>query len=230
MAGDRHRGYANRMVELLIHTFVVLFVVVDPVGLAALFPGLAPGTPPEALRRMAPKGTGVAAAILVGVVFLGDAVLRYLGVGLPAFRIAGGALLFLLAIDMVFARHSGLRSTTEREQEEAEHRRDISVFPLAIPLIAGPGAMTSILLVVSEHRGHWQVVVMVLGVLAAVLGITLAMLLAARWVLAWLGETGANVISRVLGVVLAALAVQFILDGLAEALSPAATPEISGGD
>lgn len=229
MASGRGGGYASGMAELLVHTFVVLFVVVDPVGLAALFPGLAPGARPEALRRMALKGTGVAAAILVGFVFLGDALLRYLGVGLPAFRIAGGVLLFLLAIDMVFARHSGLRSTTEREHEEAEHRRDISVFPLAIPLIAGPGAMTSILLVVSEHRGDWQVVLMVLGVLAAVLGITLAMLLAARRVLVVLGETGANVISRVLGVVLAALAVQFILDGVAEALPLAAASETLRG-
>jgi len=203
--------------ELLLNTFVVLFLVVDPVGLAALFPSLAPGAGAADLRRMAVKGTLVAAAILVGFVFLGDALLRYLGVGLPAFRIAGGVLLFLLAIDMVFARQSGLRSTTEREHEEAEQRRDISVFPLAIPLIAGPGTMTSILLLVSEHRGDWQVTTMLLGVLALVLGITLVMLLAAHQVLAWLGETGANVVSRVLGVVLAALAVQFILDGVAEA-------------
>ena len=206
-----------KMTELLIHTFVVLFVVVDPVGLAALFPGLAPGARPAALRQMAVKGTAVAAGILVGFVFLGDALLRYLGVGMPAFRIAGGVLLFLLAIDMVFARQSGLRSTTEQEHEEAEQRRDISVFPLAIPLIAGPGAMTSILLVVSAHRGDWQVQGLLLAVLAAVLGVTLVLLLAAHRILALLGETGANVVSRVLGVVLAALAVQFILDGVAAA-------------
>jgi multiple antibiotic resistance protein len=202
------------MIELLTGTATVLFVVVDPVGLAALFAGLTHGGTAAYRRRMAWKGTAVAAVILVAFAVLGDALFRYLGVGLPAFRIAGGALLFLLAIDMVFARQSGLRSTTLSEQAEAQHRSDISVFPLGIPLIAGPGALTTVLLVVNNHRGDVVVLGALLAVIAAVMVVTLLSLLLSAQVMRLLGETGANVISRVLGVVLAALAIQFILDGL----------------
>jgi multiple antibiotic resistance protein len=200
------------MLDLLIGTFTVLLVVVDPIGVAALFAGLTRGGTAAYRRRMALKGTVVAAVILVAFAILGDALFGYLGVGLPAFRIAGGALLFLLAIDMVFARHSGLRSTTLSEQAEA--RADISVFPLGIPLIAGPGAMTTVLLVVNSHRGDMAVLGALLAVIAAIMALTLVSLLFASQVMRILGETGANVISRVLGVVLAALAIQFILDGL----------------
>jgi len=202
------------MFELLTGTATVLFVVVDPVGLAALFAGLTYGGTPAYRRRMALKGTAVAAVILVAFAVLGDALFSYLGVGLPAFRIAGGALLFLLAIDMVFARQSGLRSTTLSEQAEAQHRSDISVFPLGIPLIAGPGALTTVLLVVNNHRGDVVVLGALLAVIAGVMVVTLLSLLLSAQVMRILGETGANVISRVLGVVLAALAIQFILDGL----------------
>jgi multiple antibiotic resistance protein len=202
------------MLDLLIGTFTVLLVVVDPIGVAALFAGLTRGGTAAYRRRMALKGTVVAAVILVAFAILGDALFGYLGVGLPAFRIAGGALLFLLAIDMVFARHSGLRSTTLSEQAEAQSRADISVFPLGIPLIAGPGAMTTVLLVVNSHRGDMAVLGALLAVIAAIMALTLVSLLFASQVMRILGETGANVISRVLGVVLAALAIQFILDGL----------------
>jgi multiple antibiotic resistance protein len=139
--------------------------------------------------------------------------LAALGIGLPAFRIAGGVLLFLLAIDMVFARQSGLRSTTIREQREAETKQDISVFPLAFPLIAGPGALTTVLLMSSTAKGAFAFTG-TLVVLLIVLGFTLVSLLYAARILRFLGETGANVISRLFGLVLAALAVQFILDGV----------------
>jgi multiple antibiotic resistance protein len=145
--------------------------------------------------------------------FAGDGLLRLLGIGLPAFRIAGGALLFLLAIDMVFARQSGLRSTTEREQAEAEHKRDISVFPLAFPLIAGPGALTTVLLM-SASAGGLSLRTAMVAVVLAVSGLTLFALLAAGRILRLIGETGANVLSRLFGLVLAALAVQYMLDGL----------------
>jgi len=134
------------MFELLFDTFLILFVVIDPVGLAPIF------RRPDARRtRTIPathalRGTALAALVLVVFTLLGDSLLAALNIGLPAFRIAGGALLFLLAIDMVFARHSGVRAPTQREQAEAEHKKDISVFPLAIPLIAGPGAITTVLL------------------------------------------------------------------------------------
>lgn len=207
------------MLELLLNTFVILFVVLDPIGLTPLFAALTHGGSRAYQRRMAIKGTLVAGVILVTFVFVGAPLLRWLGVGIPAFRLAGGALLFLLAIEMVFARHSGLRSTTSAERAEAEHKEDIAVFPLAIPLIAGPGALTTLLLMLTEGQGDPAVVAVVLLVLAVVLGITLLTLLSAARLTAVMGETGANVVSRVLGVILAALAVQFMLDGLRDGLA-----------
>lgn len=204
------------MLELIVDTFISLFVVIDPIGLAPIFIGLTYNSSGEHRRRMAIKGTATAALILVFFIFVGDNLLHALGIGLPAFRIAGGALLFLIAIDMLFARHSGVRSTTAQEQQEAAHKNDISVFPLAIPLIAGPGALTTVLLMVStaDRAMPVSVTVVVVGVLLAVLLLTLVALLLAGRIVQFMGETGANVVSRVLGVLLAALAVQYIIDGL----------------
>jgi multiple antibiotic resistance protein len=201
-------------------TFVVLFVVVDPVGLVPIFIGLTAGHDVLYRRRTAFKGTGLAALILFLVMLLGNHLLIWLGIGLPAFRIAGGVLLFLLAIDMVFARQSGLRGTTPQEQEEAEQKTDVSVFPLAFPLIAGPGAITTILLTTVGGAGGPEIYVGLFAVLGLVLLLTLAALLLAGRIGILLGETGANVISRLLGLVLAALAAQFILDGLKASLLP----------
>lgn len=202
------------MIELLFDTFIILFVVVDPIGLAPMFAALTRDDTPRQRRRLALRGVLIAGGILVTFVIVGDALLRALGIGVPAFQIAGGVLLFLLAVDMLFARHSGLRSTTEREQREAEHRKDISVFPLAIPLIAGPGALTTVLLMVSEQGDNPAVIGATLVVVMLVLAMALGSLLLSGRLLRLIGETGANVISRVLGVVLAALAAQYILDGL----------------
>ena len=202
------------MIALLVNTFVILVVVIDPIGLTPMFAALTHGETPTYKRRMAFKGTALAAAVLVVFVLIGDGLLRSLGISLAAFRIAGGVLLFLLAIDMVFARHSGLRSTTLREQAEAEQRKDISVFPLAIPLIAGPGAITTVLLTVGNQPSMMTTLVFLL-VLAVVLLLTLGALLLAPRIMTLMGETGANVVTRTLGIVLAALAVQFMLDGIA---------------
>ncbi len=210
------------MNELLLHAFTTLFVVIDPIGQPALFAGLTQGSSPADQRRMAVRGAALGALILFAFAFAGNTMLEWLGVGLPAFRIAGGILLLLLAIDMLFARDSGLRSTTESEQEEAGQKRDISVFPLAIPLIAGPGAMTSVVLLMGQSAGNALHTAAILGVLALVLLLTLGFLLLAIPINALLGVTGANVISRVLGIVLAALAVQFMLDGIGQALPLAA--------
>jgi multiple antibiotic resistance protein len=199
--------------EILLNTFVVLFIVIDPVGLAPMFIALTPGASPAYQRKMAFNGTLLASGMLLVFYFLGDTLLNALGIGIPAFRIAGGALLFLLAIDMVFARQSGLRSTTTREQQEAETKQDISVFPLAFPLIAGPGALTTVLLMSTTAKSA-LVFGGVLVLLVVVLGITLVSLLYATRILKFLGETGTNVISRVFGLILAALAVQYILDGI----------------
>jgi len=199
--------------DLLLNSFVVLFIVVDPIGVAALFSMLSREVPRADQRRMAVKASVLAGAILVVFFLLGDRLLLRLGIGLPAFRIAGGVLLFLLAIDMVFARQSGLRSATMREQIEAEHRPDISVFPLAFPLIAGPGALTSVLLMAASAHPlaiHLGMLVVLMGVSV----LTLVSLLLAPQIMGLLGETGTNVISRLFGLVLAALAVQFVIDGL----------------
>ncbi len=194
--------------------FITFLVVIDPIGLVPLFGALTVGASEEYRRRMAMKGVLIAALVLLFFAVGGFAVLRVLGIGLAAFRIAGGILLFLLAIDMVFARHSGLRSTTRRETEEARGRNDISVFPLAIPLLAGPGALTSLLLMLSAAHGSLAAIGALLGILALVLAITLVVLLFSVRILAFMGETGANVVTRLLGVLLTALAVQYVLTGI----------------
>src|SRR3990167_3477201 len=165
------------MIELLFDTFIILFVVVDPIGLAPMFAALTRDDTPRQRRRLALRGVLIAGCILVTFVIVGDALLRALGIGVPAFQIAGGVLLFLLAVDMLFARHSGLRSTTEREQREAETKKDISVFPLAIPLIAGPGALTSVLLMVGDQGDDPLVIGTVLAVILVVLLVTLVSLI-----------------------------------------------------
>ncbi len=203
------------MFQFFLDSFVILFVVIDPIGLVPMFAALTQGEPPAWRRRMAVRGTVIAAGILVVFVLVGDWLLRALGIGMPAFQIAGGVLLFLLAVDMVLARPSGLRGPTAREQKEAARSRDISVFPLAIPLIAGPGALTTVLLRVGDRGSDPVAILAVIGVLALVLVLTLSTLLLTPQLMRLIGETGANVVTRVFGVVLAALAVQYALDGLA---------------
>ena len=202
------------MLERFVNMFIVLFVVVDPIGVTPMFGALTHGGGHIHRRRMAIKGTMLAAMILLIFAFSGDWLLRILGIGLPAFKIAGGVLLFLIAIDMVFARQSGGRSATTREEQEARDKQDISVFPLAFPLIAGPGALATILLMVGEAHGQILLFLGVIVVLLLVLGLTLGCLLLAGHLMKLLGETGANVVGRLFGVILAALAVQFVVDGV----------------
>jgi len=201
------------MNELMVQAFTMLVVVIDPVGLAPIFAALTPRATMRQRSRMAVKGVLLATVILLTFAFIGHRMLLVLGISLDAFRIAGGLLLFLLAVDMLLARPSGLRSTTGEEWEEASHHVDISVFPLAIPLIAGPGAMTSIVLLMGGVEGDPVRTALILAVLCGVLLLSLLTLLMASGIGRLLGVTGANVISRVLGIVLAALAVQFVLDG-----------------
>ena len=202
------------MLDLIFNAFVTLFVVIDPVGVATIFAALTFNENEAHRRKMAFKGTLISAIILLAFTLVGAWLLETLGISLPAFRIAGGILLFFLAIDMVLARDSGLRSTTLRENEEAATRQDISVFPLAIPLIAGPGGLTSMLLLTDSAPNKFEATTIVIGVLLVVLLITLIFLLAAGRILKVIGVTGSGVISRVLGILLAALAVQFVIDGL----------------
>jgi|SRR5215218_2368031 len=205
------------MLEFAFNSLVTLLVVVDPLGLAPIYAALTKGYPEKRKREAAIRGTVLGSAILFLFALAGDALLEALGIGIPAFRIAGGILLFLLALDMIFARPTGLRSRSIRAQEEESYEQDVSVFPLAIPLLAGPGAITTVLLYTGDRSAAEVGVFM--AVLLAILLLTLGSLLLAPRVLRLFGETGANVLSRVLGVLLAALAVQFVLDGIQTSLT-----------
>ncbi len=202
------------MTPTAVLAFTTLFATVAPIDVAAIFAALTVHQSAARKRRTAAKAVLVASAILLVIALFGSDALQMLGVGLPALRIAGGLLLFLIAIDMVFARHSGVSSTTAAESEEAEARTDISVFPIATPLIAGPGAMGAVILRIADAGGDPGRVAVVLAALLAVMAITYGMLMAAAAISRLLGVTGLNVITRVLGVLLAALAVQFVIDGV----------------
>lgn len=201
------------MIEQLVKFFVVFFVVVDPVSLIPLFAGLTQGASARYKKKMAGKATAIALAISVLFALAGAKFLDIMGVSLSSFRIAGGTLLFLIALDMVFARPSGSRSTTT-EQEETKKREDISVFPLAFPFIAGPGALATILLAAGEVRAKPLLFAGLLGAVGLVLIACWVSMLATPRLMKALGVTGANVVSRLSGVILAALAVQFIVDGI----------------
>lgn len=200
--------------DYLLSAFVTLLVVVDPVSLAPMFASLTARATADTRRRIALNACLIAAAILCGVAIVGDWVLRQLGISLPAFRIAGGLLLFAVAFDMVL----GWRS--EREGKEAaqavreEHVRHIAAFPLAIPLMAGPGAITATLLLSGRAQGDPTTVLMLLGVIVAVTAVCLAAFAAASRITRLIGTMGNLVLSRLLGVVLAALAVQYVVDGV----------------
>lgn len=200
------------MLEFALQAFVLLLVVIDPFGMTPIFSALTAQQSAWQRRQTAIKGVTIAAGAMAFFTFGGVWLLDYLGIGMPAFRIAGGILLFLIAIDMLFVRHSGLSSATEQEQDEAAKRGDISVFPLAIPLIAGPGALTTVMLL--THDRGMMTSLLVLGISLLVLAITLFMFFIADRVQRFLGETGINVITRLLGILLAALAMQFVIDGM----------------
>lgn len=207
------------MLQTAIYTFINLVVIIDPVGVAAMFAGLTGRMEPHERRRIATRAVVIAGIVLLVFAVGGDYLLKALGISLPAFRLAGGALLFLIAIDMLLAGHAGFRSLTRPEDAEARVSDDLSVFPLAIPLIAGPGAMTSMVLLMGRAGGESAQMLTVLLVLAGVLTLSFALLLAAARIVKILGVTGINVVARVLGIVLAGLAAQLILDGLNQGLA-----------
>jgi multiple antibiotic resistance protein len=208
------------MFEQSLKFFVVFFVVVDPVSLIPLFTGLTAGASSSYKHRMAVKAVTISAAILLLFALGGAAFLQLMGISLEAFRIFGGLLLFLLALEMVFARESGTRTSSD-EAAESRRRADISVFPLAFPFIAGPGALATILLWFGRIRlpGQAGLFSGLIAAAALVLAIVLALLWVAEPLMRVIGVTGANVASRILGVVLGALAVQFVIDGLRQAFA-----------
>lgn len=202
------------MFEPFVVAFTAFFATVAPIDVAALFAALTARATAPHRRAMALKGVAIASGILVVFALGGNKLLEILGITLPALRTAGGILLLLIAVDMVFARPSGGVTTTDDEDAEAAHKRDISVFPLATPLIAGPGAMGAAMLLTADAQGDATRIAIVVAALAAVMAITLALLLAAAQVSKFVGVTAQSVIARVVGILLAALAVQFIFDGL----------------
>ena len=208
------------MFEQSLKFFVVFFVVVDPVSLIPLFTGLTAGASSSYQHRMAAKAVTISAAILLLFALGGAAFLQLMGISLEAFRIFGGLLLFLLALEMVFARESGTRTSSD-EAAESRRRADISVFPLAFPFIAGPGALATILLWFGRIQLPAQTGLFcaLIAAAALVLAIVLALLWVAQPLMRVIGVTGANVASRILGVILGALAVQFVIDGLRQAFA-----------
>jgi len=203
------------MVDELLKFFVLFFVVVEPITLVPLFAALTEGAE-DFRRRMALKAVLVSGFVLLVFALGGAWFLRTMGISIDAFRIAGGVMLFLIALEMVFARESGTRVTSE-EKDESRKRADISVFPLAFPFIAGPGAIAIVLLTFGAPRPQPLLAVGLFGVVVLVLAITYGLLRLTPTVMRVMGVTGAHVVSRLAGVVLAALAVQFMIDGLSGA-------------
>lgn len=199
--------------EFLISAFVTLFVVVDPIGLVPSFIAITHGLSTAVQRQVALRACLIAAAILAGSALVGDWLLRALSITLPAFRIAGGLLLFSIASEMVF----GVRVTRQSAQAEKaidQHARNIAAFPLGIPLMAGPGAITASVLLAGRADGDAVRLGVLLGAIAAVLLVCFAAFLLAGRIARMMGPTGNVVASRLLGVLLAALAVQFVIDGV----------------
>jgi multiple antibiotic resistance protein len=202
------------MLETAIVAFTTFFATIAPLDVAAMFTALTPDASLHLKRSMAIRGTFISGIILVMFALFGEFILNTLGISLAALKVAGGILLLLIGIDMVFARPSGGTSTTQAEVEEAISSQDISVFPLATPIIAGPGAMGAAILLMANARGHLLNQAAVMVSLLAVLLITLILLLLATRVQQIIKVTGMNVISRIMGVLLTALAVQFMFDGI----------------
>lgn len=196
-------------IAFLITAFATLFVVIDPPGLVPMFIALTRGMDAERRRAMAQRACLIAFALLTLFGLFGESILGFIGISMSAFRIAGGILLFITALDMLFERR-----TQRREGQHAEPDHDPSVFPLATPLIAGPGAIATMILLVGQSGPGWIGTVWVIGLLALMILATFAFLLASSMLERLLGRTGVIVITRLLGMLLAALSVQFVIDGV----------------
>jgi multiple antibiotic resistance protein len=201
------------MFHQLLRFFVVFLVVVEPISVLPLFVGLTEGVAEPQRRQMALRAVIISAVILTVFALVGGPFLKIMGISLESFRIFGGLLLFLIALEMVFARTPGTR-TSKKEEQESQEREDISVFPLAFPFIAGPGALATILLAFGGTAGNPMLFLGLLLTVFVVLAITLGILYLATPAMRLLGVTGSNVIARLFGVLLGALAVQFVIDGL----------------
>jgi multiple antibiotic resistance protein len=201
------------MIELYLSALVTFFVVIDPPGCAPIYAGLTHGATPAHRRSMAIRAVVVAAIILFVFAAVGEAMLKALGVSLAAFRIAGGIMLFLIALEMVFEKRTERREDRAAKVAQSPEVEDVSIFPMAMPMIAGPGSIASVMLMMSRNHGFEKVAV-VLAALATILALTLIALLAAGPLMRLLGARIEAVITRILGVLLGALAVQFVIDGI----------------
>ena len=201
-------------IETLLLALTTFFATIGPADLLVVYAALTQKNTQAERRAMALRGTVIAGVILLFFALFGELLLKLFGITLPALRIAGGILLLLISIDMVFARHSGGTGTTPEEEDEAQHREDISVFPLATPLIAGPGAISAVILLTTGTGGFNLAWFTVVAALLAILLLCYVVMLVAIPIQRLLGITGLAVVSRVVGVLLAALAVQFLLDGI----------------
>lgn len=199
--------------QSLITAFFTLFVIIDPIGLAPIFVALTAGATPAHRRGVALRAVGIGFGVILLFGLFGEAVLTFAGISMPAFRIAGGLLLFLTALEMLFERRGKRREDQANQQNP--NADDPSVFPLATPLIAGPGAIASIILLTGNANGTMEVAALY-GVLALVIGLVLMFFLLGGLLERALGPTGINVVTRLLGMLLAALSVQFVIDGLRE--------------
>ncbi len=204
------------MLETAAVAFTTFFVTISPIEAAAMFAAITADSTAAHRRTMAIRGSLIASGIMLVFALFGESLLSTLGISLAALRTAGGILLLLIGIDMVFARSSGGITTTDDETKEAEQKNDISVFPLATPLLAGPGAMGAAILLMANAQGEWQSQAVVIGCLLVVLLMAFIALLGATYIQKILGVTGLHVISRIFGVLLSALAVQFIFDGVSQ--------------
>ncbi|HZS64296.1 MAG TPA: MarC family protein [Xanthobacteraceae bacterium] len=199
--------------EFLVSALVTMVVVLDPLGLAPTFLAVTHGLPRSARRRVAIRASLIAGTILAGAALIGAWLLQALGISLPAFRIAGGLLLFSIASEMVFGVRIQRQSRAAEEALE-EHVRNIAAFPLAIPLMAGPGAITATVLLAGKVAGRPELLAILLAIVVVAVAICLVVFLAAARISLFLGTTANVVLSRLLGVILAALAVQFVVDGV----------------
>ncbi len=201
------------LLELYISSLITFFVVIDPPGCAPIYAGLSAGATPAQRRAMAIRAVAVASAILLVFALFGEDLLRGLGISLASFRIAGGIMLFLIALEMVFEKRTQRREDRAAKVADDPEAEDVSIFPMAMPMIAGPGSIASVMLLMARNDGIERSAV-VFAALATILLLTLVALLLAGPLMRLLGTRIEAVITRLLGVLLAALAVQFVMDGL----------------
>lgn len=199
--------------DIFLAAFITLFVIVDPLGTSAVFPSLVRNQQPNQIKQIALKAAIVSSCILILFGIGGQALLNYLGISIPAFRIAGGLLLFVTGFRMIMGFHD--QDQIESEKNVYNDKADIAIFPLAVPLLAGPGSMTATLLHMTKAESFWDKG-MIVGAILAVQLIALVSMLGAERLVRFFGPTGSTLLARLVGILMAAMAIQFLIDGLRE--------------